>query len=187
MVNRLTKPIIEPDYQEAWDWMQANNNQLIKELKAEVDPYWAWERRKEYVELLMQPIVVHALQCIALQELNIASGNLTGSIYFAQEAKIAIKKLVKYQNDLYFTRPSMKNGNGVTPGMIQQAREYPYGELIELKRNMAPCPFHSDKDPSFSVKNNFGHCFGCGWKGDTIAFYMEKMGVSFPEAVKALQ
>jgi len=35
------KPIIEPDYQEAWDWMEANNNQLIKELKAEVDPYWA--------------------------------------------------------------------------------------------------------------------------------------------------
>jgi hypothetical protein len=189
MVNRLTKPIIEPDYQEAWDWMQANNNQLIKELKAEVDPYWAWERRKEYVELLMQPIVVHAHQCIALQELNIASGNLTGSIYFAQEAKIAIKKLVKYQNDLYFTRPSMKNGNGVTPGMIQQAREYPFNELYQFKRGQALCFNHADKTPSLQYYSNTNkaYCFSCQRSFDPIDFMMITQSISFKEAVLKLQ
>jgi hypothetical protein len=181
------KPIIEPEYQEAWNWMQKNNRELIRELKKEVDPYWAYERRKEYLETLMVPLVLQTIHSIALQELNIESGNLTGSVWFGEQAQKCVKQLVKYQNELYYTRPGMNNGNSITQDMVVRARQYPYRDLIELKRNMAPCPFHADKDPSFSVKNNYGHCFGCGWKGDTIAFYMEKMDVTFPVAVKALQ
>lgn len=175
------------DCEKEWPDIQLQTNKKIAELRKEVDPYWAWERRREYVELLMYPIVYHALHCIALQELNIESGNLTGSIYFHQEAERSIKQIVKYQNELYYTRPTMKNGNGITQDMVVRARQYPYEDLIQLKRNMAPCPFHGDSNPSFSVKNNYGHCFGCNWKGDVIAFYMEKMGVSFAEAVRALQ
>ena len=181
------KPIIEPDYQEAWDWMQANNNQLIKELKAEVDPYWAWERRKEYLQDKMEPLVRYALYCIAHQEQNTDSGNITGVVWFTNELNKTIKQIVKIQNELYHTRPSMKNGNAITQEMIERAKQYPYKDLLDVKREMAICPFHADKNPSFSVKNNFGYCFSCGWKGDTIAFYMDKMGASFPEAVKALQ
>ncbi len=181
------KPIIEPDYQEAWDWMQANNNQLIKELKAEVDPYWAWERRKEYLQDKMEPLVRYALYCIAHQEQNTDSGNITGVVWFTDELNKTIKQIVKIQNELYYTRTTMKNGKSITNEMVQRAKEYPYKELLEVKRDMALCPFHADKDPSFSVRNNYGYCFSCGWKGDTIAFYMEKMGVSFPEAVRALQ
>jgi len=181
------KPIIEPDYQEAWDWMQANNNQLIKELKAEVDPYWAWERRKEYLQGKMQPLVVYALYCIAHQEQNTESGNITGVVWFTDELNKTIKQIVKIQNELYYTRPSMKNGNSISREMIERAKQYPYTELLDVRRDMAICPFHADKDPSFTVKNNFGYCFSCGWKGDTISFYMDKMGVTFPEAVKALQ
>lgn len=175
------------EYKQEWKGIQMITNKKISELRKEVEPYWAWERRREYVELLLYPIVYHALHCIALQELSIEAGNLTGSIYFHQEAERSIKQAVKHVNELYYTRPSMKNNNSITKDMIERARQYPYKDLIEVKKNTAVCPFHADKDPSFSIKNNYGHCFGCGWKGDTIAFYMEKFGVSFSEAVKALQ
>lgn len=34
------------------------------------------------------------------------------------------------------------------------------------------CPFHKEKNPSFSVnvKENIIHCFGCGW-GDDLQFH----------------
>ncbi len=40
---------------------------------------------------------------------------------------------------------------------------------IRLDRNgKAQCPFHSEKEPSFSVKGQIFNCFGCGKKGDVI-------------------
>ncbi|MBT53765.1 MAG: hypothetical protein CMF72_10265 [Mameliella sp.] len=47
---------------------------------------------------------------------------------------------------------------------------------IEVKRNMACCPFHDDKIPSLSFSNQKGvfNCFGCGTKGDMITF-VQKM------------
>lgn len=40
---------------------------------------------------------------------------------------------------------------------------------IRLDRNgKAQCPFHTEKDPSFSVKGQIFNCFGCGKKGDVI-------------------
>jgi len=78
------------------------------------------------------------------------------------------------------------NSNDITDGMIQRAKEYPFDRLVEAKRNFAVCPFHSEKYPSFYIKNNFGYCFGCSWQGDTIKFVMEKNGLNFKEAVKFL-
>ncbi len=50
------------------------------------------------------------------------------------------------------------------------------------------CPFHPDKDPSFSVseEKQIFHCFGCGEGGDVFKFLMKMQGMSFVEAVKAL-
>ena len=40
---------------------------------------------------------------------------------------------------------------------------------IKLDRNgKAQCPFHAEKEPSFSVKGQIFNCFGCGKKGDVI-------------------
>lgn len=50
------------------------------------------------------------------------------------------------------------------------------------------CPFHSDKDPSFSVddERRLWHCFGCKRGGDVFAFVMEADNVDFGQAVELL-
>jgi len=52
----------------------------------------------------------------------------------------------------------------------------------------APCPFHNEKTPSFTVNDQKGffHCFGCGAHGDVIGFVMRYHHLSFPEAVEQL-
>ena len=70
--------------------------------------------------------------------------------------------------------------------MIERAKQYPFENLIDTKRDFALCPFHSEKKPSFYVKNNWGYCFGCGWHGDTIKFLMEQNDLTFQEAIKYL-
>lgn len=48
------------------------------------------------------------------------------------------------------------------------------------------CPFHSEKTPSFRVKNDYFHCFGCGAGGDVIKFVMMMFGIDFKEAMAKL-
>ena len=65
-------------------------------------------------------------------------------------------------------------------------------DYVELKRVgaqwMGKCPFHPDKNPSFSVSGEKGlyHCFGCGASGDVIKFIEDIEGVSFIEALEIL-
>jgi hypothetical protein len=84
----------------------------------------------------------------------------------------------------------------LTDEMIDRAREYPIDQLYdghlrgpESGRRFGCCPFHSEKTGSFCIHpDNRWSCFGaCGEHGDSIAFYQKLNGVSFPEAVKALQ
>jgi DNA primase len=66
------------------------------------------------------------------------------------------------------------------------------GSYIELKRAgssfKAPCPFHDEKSPSFTVNPSRQkyHCFGCGAGGDSINFVMEYEKLSYPEAIEKL-
>jgi DNA primase len=48
------------------------------------------------------------------------------------------------------------------------------------------CPFHQEKTPSFNVRGDYFHCFGCGEGGDVFKFVMLRERVSFPEAVENL-
>ena len=54
------------------------------------------------------------------------------------------------------------------------------------------CPFHHDKNPSFTVVDNAGtnggfyKCFACGKGGGLFQFIMEIQHVTFPEAVEIL-
>ncbi|MDC0358599.1 DNA primase, partial [Oligoflexia bacterium] len=66
------------------------------------------------------------------------------------------------------------------------------GDLVALKRQGSAyaglCPFHSEKTPSFVVRDddNYFHCFGCGESGNVITFVMKSQGLSFPEAVEQI-
>jgi DNA primase len=55
-------------------------------------------------------------------------------------------------------------------------------------RAMGLCPFHGDKDPSFSVSTDQGlwHCFGCKKGGNIFTFVMEREGMTFVEAAEFL-
>ena len=65
-------------------------------------------------------------------------------------------------------------------------------ESVVLKRqgrNLSGlCPFHSERSPSFNVREDDGfyHCFGCGASGNVISFVMNSRGLSFPEAIEYL-
>ncbi len=63
-------------------------------------------------------------------------------------------------------------------------------EFVRLKKVGASwkglCPFHQEKTPSFNVRGEFFHCFGCGEGGDIFKFAMLHEKLSFPEAVEAV-
>lgn len=56
------------------------------------------------------------------------------------------------------------------------------------RKHVGLCPFHAEKDPSFTVddEKQLYHCFGCGAGGDVFTLVMEKESLSFPEAQKFL-
>lgn len=65
-------------------------------------------------------------------------------------------------------------------------------QYLDLKKAginySAPCPFHSEKTPSFMVsseRQSF-RCFGCGESGDVIAFFQKIECLTFPEALNIL-
>lgn len=106
---------------------------------------------------------------------------------------ISISPLEKKINKLKFSLRVVENKeelkeNQITDEMIVRAREFPFENLIKVdSRKFAVCPFHSEKTPSFFVKNNFGYCFGCNKSADTIDFVMKTQNKTFIEAVQSLQ
>ncbi len=56
------------------------------------------------------------------------------------------------------------------------------------KKWVGLCPFHPEKDPSFTIDEDkqLFHCFGCGIGGDLFSLVMEKENLTFPEAVRFL-
>jgi DNA primase len=65
-------------------------------------------------------------------------------------------------------------------------------QYVQLRKaglhHVGLCPFHGDKDPSFTVNQSrqMFHCFGCKKGGDVFAFWMEYHKVSFPQAMREL-
>lgn len=71
--------------------------------------------------------------------------------------------------------------------IVDMVRRY-----VELKRNgprwVAPCPFHQETKPSFSVNEDQGlfYCFGCHASGDIFDFYGRINGLDFKECLEQL-
>jgi hypothetical protein len=170
--------------------VQANTRKAIASLREEVDKVWAYGRRKEFLMTVIRPKVERCLFLYARYELSVEQNTIVAMTIVRERLMEEVRTVIKMQNELYFTKPDQNRSiTGVTPEMVQRAKAYPYAELIALRSGRARCPFHDDKNPSFYVKNNYGRCFSgaCGWHGDAIAFVMERDGISFQEAVRALQ
>lgn len=66
------------------------------------------------------------------------------------------------------------------------------GQFVQLKKTgknySGLCPFHAEKDPSFTVSSErqMFHCFGCKKGGDIFAFWMAYHNYTFPEALRDL-
>jgi DNA primase len=64
------------------------------------------------------------------------------------------------------------------------------GEHVELKRTgsdfRAPCPFHGGTHRNFTVipKKGMYYCFVCHAAGDVFTFFMQKLGMDYPTAVR---
>jgi DNA primase len=79
--------------------------------------------------------------------------------------------------------------------VIEQVREAAdlvaiVGEHVELKRTGAdyrgPCPFHGGTHRNFAVipKKGMFYCFVCHEAGDVFTFFMKKLGMDYPTAVR---
>ncbi|MCB0321420.1 MAG: DNA primase, partial [Bdellovibrionales bacterium] len=63
------------------------------------------------------------------------------------------------------------------------------GSLRRQGKNVvALCPFHSEKSPSFHIRDDgrFYYCFGCRASGNALSFVMKMRGLSFPDAIRQL-
>ena len=89
------------------------------------------------------------------------------------------------------------NSTNLTPDFLEELRARNdivdvASKYITLNRRganyWACCPFHNEKTPSFSIKQDgqFFKCFGCGESGNVITFVKKMENVDFMTAVEML-
>lgn len=72
--------------------------------------------------------------------------------------------------------------------LIDIVRDYVPSIKIRGNKGTCCCPFHNERNPSFSIDNNKGlyWCFTCQKGGNAIQFVQQKAGCDFVEAAKLL-
>ncbi len=108
--------------------------------------------------------------------------------WWMTEAATELRELVAYARR-YKLQPTATR-TGITDNMIQAAKSYPIGQLLELSHGRTFCFSHNSKahDLSFHAKSNTVRCFGaCGRSFNTIDILMIRDGMTFPAAVRYLQ
>lgn len=60
-------------------------------------------------------------------------------------------------------------------------------KYLDIKKGVALCPFHDDRNPSLSVTKEYYHCFSCGSHGDSLDFLINLRGLNFKDSLKELE
>jgi len=128
-----------------------------------------------------------------LNKLNPNTYYVTSAKRFEEDIEVCQRKVKSLEYQLGTATGTIKpNKENITEEMRQKmkqkAKDFPIIDILGLPdiKGNSKCPFHNDKTPSFMIRKNEGHCFGCGWHGDSIAAYMEINSVKFLEAVRHL-
>lgn len=158
--------------------------QALKEFKIEMG-LWGKLMRLRYFVNQMEERVAHIKTMQEFARVSISRDDRVFIMSCIEQAREQLNKLDKAFESVHKTIKHPETE--ITPEMIEQARNYPISELIEVKHGMALCINHTEKTPSMNCKNNFAYCHACGWHGDTISAYMMLNNVSFRDAVRKLQ
>lgn len=157
----------------------------IQELIGEIPKEYRSDRRKEYLSTLIAELS---------REIEITQKDYEESLKndetYDNRAILAcaLERLEKVKARHEAELRALKGNREIThfENKLLLAKQKKFSEFLEIKKGKALCPFHPDHDPSFSVKGNRGHCFGCGWNGDVVDFTMKLKGFSFKETLEFL-
>ena len=111
------------------------------------------------------------------------------NVYFSlRQYSFLAEKRSKVKQELGAIKNVTIHKPGITDDMIEQARNYPIGQLVEFTRGKAQAFCHEDKNPSayHATRVNRINCPVCGKSFDPIGVLMERDGMSFKEAVTTL-
>lgn len=149
---------------------EARRNYLVDRMaehKARRDMgYFVWEQDLKNKTPLMERMVKWDLSDVPIHE----------------------RKLKRYYNEFIMLLQGKEYKNGVSPEMVELARQVPIENFAEVNRaGLTNCinPEHTDVHPSMLVKNRFAYCFACQFYcRDVIDFVMKLEDLTFPEAVR---
>lgn len=98
------------------------------------------------------------------------------------------KKRVKAELD-QIRKLLFRQETGLSEEMIEAARRFPVDRLVEFTRGKATAWCHEDRNPSLyhGTRRNVAVCPVCNRTFNPIDILMDRDGLSFAEAVKALQ
>ena len=168
---------------------------LRQEIEREA-PAWCRDRRKECLETEAQA-VAQRLEAERAEFLDLARrGDADAVAWLVLGSMESLeRRLSRIKAEIwYMGRPKGKTSR-LTDAQIERAKSYPLEALLDEQpiKGRIRCPLHlervghEDRDPSMVVKNGWGYCFSCGGSLDAIGYLMKVRGLSFPEAVEALQ
>ncbi len=111
------------------------------------------------------------------------------SEYFSlcQYSELTLKR-AKVEQELRTIKQVTFKKPGLTDEMIDRAREYPVGQLIDFSRGNVKAFCHDDNNPSMfhGTRTNTVQCPVCCKSFDAISILMERDGLDFKSAVTNL-
>jgi hypothetical protein len=159
--------------------------QKIKEFKKEFPEGYEKKFRTKYLENLISGYSLEIEQLYQDYETSLENNEeYVNRAVLSEAIRMREKQKTKCESEL---KARFSGNRKRQEDKIACAKERKFSEFIELKRGRALCPIHGDNhNPAFSVKNERGHCFSCGWSGDIIDFIMKLKDFSFMETINFL-